>query len=166
MCLFYIKMIPIIHVLCQYTKESESEDSECVDTERKTVFFIIKETTTSPYFYVIGEHIFGNSREKFSLQLTEQGVFSFVGLFSHYKNYYDLVALEEERLCSCPVWNYNELCRRISATALHRLNNPVEQNVGCELDDYLNVVNNSFYESVAYSDADFDPLDYWKGEDW
>lgn len=157
-------MIPIIHVSCEIPRDCE--DVEMRKNERKTVFFIIKETVKSTYFYVIGEHIFGNSREKFSLQLTENGIFAFVNTFSAYENVYDLISLEEERLCSCPVWNYTELCRRISATALHRINNPVEPYPGYELDDYLIVVNNSLYESVAYSDADFDPLDYWRGEDW
>lgn len=164
-------MIPIIHVLCEYPADIENDCYS--NNEIKSRFFIIKESRKSGYYYVTGEHIFGNSREMFTLQLTKKGLESYLDTFFLHRITYALITMEEEKLCACPVWNYKEIRRRVSASSLHLLDKPINREIdyNSSIQTYLDIVDNSIYESVAHTDVDVydnddDYAEYWCGEDY
>ena len=163
-------MIPIIHVIA--TKCTEVQ-------EIKTSFFIFKETSYSNYYHIIGEYVFGKSREDFFLFVTRSGVKSYIKSLYYDKIHISLITMYEEYLASCPTWNYTEIRRRVSASSLYLLSMPEETDDNTYLlKNYLNIIENSDFASLNGEDYDWDQWnkwsnwedvnhsDNWRGEDY
>jgi hypothetical protein len=134
-------MIPLIHV------------ANVRENTGKTSFFIFKECPTSEYFHIIGQRKFGNSVSNFFLYLKKSGV----------KSYYNtivldggtnvsLISVHEEKLWTCPVWMYRELCRRIPASDLHMIDSEYySYDCMCnKFENYLTVIKNASFVPVGY----------------
>lgn len=166
-------MIPLIHVTT-------------IMREVATSFFIFKECPTSKYYHIIGQRKIGESISNFFLYLKKSGVKSYCRTFDSVSDSdfgkVGLLALHEEIMWSCPLWTYQELCRRIPACDLHLLNMGDSENEYLDfylLRNYMDVIQNASFEPVGqegyptygnYNETTYDgccmACDGWRGEDY
>lgn len=161
-------MIPVIHITSTQPRRGENIQSS---------FFIFKESPTTQYYHVIGQHLFGKSRDVFSLYLLKSGVKSYANSFFENNSRISFLTIKAEYLATCPVWSYGEIRRRVSAAQLHLLDmyNDEEDfdfyQSRNSLRNYLRIIENADFESLETEEYDNSyceacGCEYWRGEDY
>lgn len=162
-------MIPVIHITSAQSRRGENIQSS---------FFIFKESPTTQYYHLVGQHVFGKTRDVFSLCLLKSGVKSYADSFFENNVRISFLTIKAEYLATCPVWSYGEIRRRVSAAQLHLLDmyNDDGDDVGFyqsrnSLRNYLRIIENAEFESLESQDYDENYCEacdgqYWRGEDY